>query len=195
MTDPRLARIQAAARMPLPRLAADALTTALKLIGDLQAEAAALRAVAVPAPLPPPPPPPMDKSAATAALRRELTAAKQSAAGQAGQNAQLRKQLDDVNRTLQARDVCIATLQKSLTAANAKIADLRRGKGTPQALSTNRTRSWRIRHCPPCQRCGGLTMRLEAKHCRPCHLEIVKEAAKARVREALERKRDAALRD
>ena len=50
--DPRLARIQAAARMPLPRLAADALADALALA----AEVARLRAGLAPAPLPAPQP-------------------------------------------------------------------------------------------------------------------------------------------
>ena len=79
MTDPRLARIQAAARMPLPRLAADALTTALQLIAALQAEAAALRAAAVPAPLPPPPPPPQTPMREMNLLRQAVERANRSA--------------------------------------------------------------------------------------------------------------------
>jgi len=44
MTDPRIARIQAASRMPLPRLATDALADALKLVEAYAAEVARLRA-------------------------------------------------------------------------------------------------------------------------------------------------------
>lgn len=198
MTDPRLARIQAAARMPLPRLAADALTTALQLIAALQAEAAALRAAAVPAPLPPPPPPPQTPMREMNLLRQAVERANRSAMAAKAAEREMSVDLERakselavwrstpvpdtkaLRSELDATKRLAAALQVDLDKACAELAVWR---GAPVPSKVRRCRCGVAlaagERCSDCRRmrlkpltCGcGNPMRKEAKRCRQCFVE------------------------
>lgn len=197
MTDPHLARIQAAARMQLPRLAADALQTALQLLEAYRQEVSRLRAAATPAPLPPAPAPTADLVKLRVAVERANKAAAASKATAAEALADLERAKAELSvwRSLPQPDAeTLCALRHDLEcergATRAVQADLDKAlaelsiwRGAPVAAAVRRCKCGAAvlagRRCKDCLdrrlrplTCGcGTPMRKGASRCRDCFLE------------------------
>lgn len=196
MTDPRIARIQAASRMPLPRLATDALADALKLVEAYAAEVTRLKSAPPP---PPPPAPSIKESAATRQemerMRKAVDRANRNAADTKAMAAEFEAQLQHAQAELavwratpmpdtkalrleidQSRRY-IAALKADLDKAHAEIAVWR---GVPEPIKVRRCKCGAplgaAQRCNDCRRmrlkpltCGcGAPMRKNSNRCRTC---------------------------